>query len=153
VAQVTRRQMLALGLGSVALPSPFIAGGKAMADATPESVVYVSNAASKEIYVFAMNRDSGDLLIMDKVPVPGTDKPSTSSMPMAVTPDHRFLYAALRTDSFPVSCFAIDRERAAEPPVLHAATGQHGVYRDGQNRTVSAQRLLSRQQTDNQSYR
>ena len=80
-----------------------------MGEATPETVVYVSNAASKEIYVFAMNRNSGDLLIIDKVPVPGTDKPSTASMPMAVTPDHRFLYAALRTDSFPVSCFAIDR--------------------------------------------
>jgi 6-phosphogluconolactonase len=109
MAQITRRQMMALGLGSVVLPSPFVAGGKVMADATPETVVYVSNAASKEIYVFAMNRDSGDLLIIDKVPVPGTDKPSNASMPMAVTPDHRFLYAALRTDSFPVSCFAIDR--------------------------------------------
>jgi 6-phosphogluconolactonase len=29
-------------------------------------------------------------------------------MPMAVTPDHRFLYAALRSHSFPVSSFAID---------------------------------------------
>jgi 6-phosphogluconolactonase len=109
MAQITRRQMLGFGLGSVALPSPFIAGGNAMADTTPDTVVYVSNAASKEIYVFAMNRDSGDLLIIDKVPVPGTDKPSPASMPMAVTPDHRFLYAALRSDSFPVSCFAIDR--------------------------------------------
>ena len=109
MVQITRRQMLALGLGSMALPSPFVAGGRVMAEATPETVVYVSNAASKEIYVFAMNRNSGDLLIIDKVPVPGTDKPSTASMPMAVTPDHRFLYAALRTDSFPVSCFAIDR--------------------------------------------
>jgi 6-phosphogluconolactonase (cycloisomerase 2 family) len=39
---------------------------------------------------------------------PGTDTPSPSSMPMAVTPDHRFLYAALRSHSFPVSSFAID---------------------------------------------
>jgi 6-phosphogluconolactonase len=30
-------------------------------------------------------------------------------MPMAVTPDRRFLYAALRSDSFPVSTFALDR--------------------------------------------
>src|SRR6516162_5776349 len=102
MVQITRRQMLALGLGSVVLPSPFVAGGKVMADTTPETVVYVSNAASKEIYVFAMNRDSGDLLMTDKVLVPGTDKPSTASMPMAVTPDRRFLYGELRTDSFPV---------------------------------------------------
>jgi 6-phosphogluconolactonase len=99
--------MLALGLG-VASPSPFIGGGNAMADSAPDTVIYVSNAGSKEIYVFSMNRDSGDLLIIDKVPVPGTDKPSSASMPMAVTPDHRFLYAALRSDTFPVSCFAIN---------------------------------------------
>jgi 6-phosphogluconolactonase len=106
--RLTRRQMLALGLGGAALPSPFIGGGKAMADSPPETVVYVSNAASKEIYVLAMDRNSGDLIMIDKVPVPGTDKPSPSSMPMAVTPDHRFLYAALRSDTFPVSSFAIN---------------------------------------------
>ena len=79
-----------------------------MADSTPDTVVYVSNAGSKEVYVLAMNRESGDLTVLEKVPVPGTDKPSPSSMPMAVTPDHRFLYAALRSDTFPVSSFAID---------------------------------------------
>jgi 6-phosphogluconolactonase len=78
-----------------------------MADTPPDTVVYVSNAASKEIYVLAMDRENGDLVLLDKVPVPGTDKPSPSSMPMAVTPDHRFLYAALRSDNYPVSCFAI----------------------------------------------
>jgi 6-phosphogluconolactonase len=114
----TRRQALALGLGGIALPSPFI-GGKAMAENTPDTVVYVSNAASKEIYVLAMNRDSGDLALIAKVPVPGTDKPSPASMPMAVTPDHRFLYAALRSDNFPVSSFAIDR---ATGHLTHIAT-------------------------------
>jgi len=74
----------------------------------PDTVVYVSNAASKDIHVLSMNRESGDLDLLDKVPVPGTDKPSPSSMPMAVTPDRRFLYAALRSDNFPVSSFAID---------------------------------------------
>jgi len=82
----TRRHMLALGLGGIALPSPFIGGAEAMADNTPDTVVYVSNAASKEVYVLAMNRESGDLTVLEKVPVPGTDKPSLSSMPMAVTP-------------------------------------------------------------------
>jgi 6-phosphogluconolactonase len=105
--RLTRRQLLALGLGSVALPSPFI-GGKAMAENTPDTVVYVSNAASKDIAILAMNRESGELTLIDKVPVPGTDKPSPASMPMAVTPDRRFLYAALRSDDFPASSFAID---------------------------------------------
>jgi len=105
--RLTRRQALALGLGGIAFPSPFI-GGNAMAENTPDTIVYVSNAASKEIYVLAMNRDTGDLALIAKVPVPGTDKPSPASMPMAVTPDRRFLYAALRSDNFPASSFAID---------------------------------------------
>ncbi|MFL5268847.1 MAG: lactonase family protein [Stellaceae bacterium] len=106
--RLTRRQTLVLGLAGVMLPRTFIGGGTAMAQNTPDTVVYVSNAGSKEIYVLAMNRDSGDLTIINKVPVPGTDKPSPSSMPMAVSPGHRFLYAALRSDNFPASSFAID---------------------------------------------
>ena len=77
---------------------------------THQTVVYVSNAGSKEIFVFAMDRDSGDLTPVERVAVPGTDKPSPTSIPMAVSPDHRFLYAALRSEPFPVSSFAIDPE-------------------------------------------
>ena len=76
---------------------------------THQTVVYVSNAGSKEIFVFAMDRDSGDLTPVERVAVRGTDKPSPTSIPMAVSPDHRFLYAALRSEPFPVSSFAIDR--------------------------------------------
>ena len=47
--RLTRRQTLALGLGLAA--ESFIGAGKAMADNAAETVVYVSNAASKEIYV------------------------------------------------------------------------------------------------------
>jgi 6-phosphogluconolactonase len=78
-----------------------------MAEA-PATVVYVSNAGTKEIFVFAMDRDSGELTPVERVAVPGTDKPSPTSMPMAVDPGHRFLYAALRSAPFPVSSFAID---------------------------------------------
>ena len=115
----TRRRLLAVGLGSLALPRPFIAGRTAMADTMPDTVVYVSNAASKEIYALAMNRETGELSVLDKVSVPGTDKPSPASMPMAVSPDRRFLYAALRSDTFPASSFAIDR---ASGRLTHLAT-------------------------------
>jgi 6-phosphogluconolactonase len=76
----------------------------------PATVVYVSNAGSKEISVFAMDRDSGELVPVQRVDVPGTECPSPTSMPLAVGPGHRFLYAALRSDPFPVSSFAIDPE-------------------------------------------
>src|SRR5215469_8282789 len=54
IARLSRRQTLTLGLGGILLPSPFIGGRRAMAQNTPDTVVYVSNAASKEIYVLAM---------------------------------------------------------------------------------------------------
>jgi len=117
--RLTRRGVLVFGLGGAVLPHPIIGAGRAMAENAPDTVVYVSNAASKEIYILAMNRESGELTLIDKVPVPGTDKPSPSSMPMAVTPDRRFLYAALRSDTFPVSIFALDR---ASGRLTHLAT-------------------------------
>ena len=107
--RLTRRGVLTRGLGGAMLLHPFIGARRAMAENAPDTVVYVSNAASKEIYVLTMNRESGELTPIDKIPVPGTDKPSPSSMPMAVTPDRRFLYAALRSDTFPASSFALDR--------------------------------------------
>ena len=79
-----------------------------MAEDLPETVVYVSNAGNPAIGVFSMSRDSGELTMMADVPVPGTGKPSPGSMPMAVTPDCRFLIAALRSDNFPATSFAID---------------------------------------------
>lgn len=117
--RLTRRAALALGLAGIALPKPFIKGGTAMAADLPETVVYVSNAGSKAIGVFVMDRDSGALRAIETVPVPGTNKPSPASMPMAVTPDHRFIFAALRSDNFPASSFAIDH---ASGRLAHVAT-------------------------------
>jgi 6-phosphogluconolactonase len=100
-----------------------IKGRKAMAQSTPESVVYVSNAGSKEVFVLTMNRATGALDLIEKTPVLGTEKPSPASLPMATSPDRRFLYAQLRSEPYPVSTFAIDRttgrlkEMAATPLV------------------------------------
>jgi len=79
-----------------------------MAQSTPETVVYVSNAGSKEVWVLAMNRATGELELIDKTPVPGNDQPSPTSIPMALSPNRRFLYAALRSEPFTVASFAID---------------------------------------------
>ena len=72
------------------------------------TIAYVSNAESKEIFVLGMEPESGSLALIERVPVPGTDLPSPTSLPMAVSPDRSFLYAALRSPPFPVSSFAID---------------------------------------------
>jgi 6-phosphogluconolactonase len=72
------------------------------------TMAYVSNAESKEIFAFDMDPESGRLSLIERVPVPGTDLPSPTSLPMAVSPDHRFLYAALRSPPFVASSFGID---------------------------------------------
>ena len=109
---VTRRRLLEIGAAGAAalaaLPRPAI-GGKAMAQTAPETVVYVANAGDPAIHVLSMNRASGELDLIDKVAIPGTDKPSPTSMPMALSPDRRFLYAALRSEPFTVASFAIDK--------------------------------------------
>jgi 6-phosphogluconolactonase len=117
VRRLTRRRVLGAGLGGLAAfgaarsaPRNLIGVGNAMAQSIPETVVYVSNAGSKEVWVLAMNRASGELDLIDKTPVPGNDKPSPTSMPMALSPDRRFLYAALRSEPFTVASFAIDRD-------------------------------------------
>jgi 6-phosphogluconolactonase len=84
-------------------------GGRAMAASNPQTVVYVSNAGSKDIYVLAMDRATGALDLIEKTPVPGTDKPSPASLPMTTSRDKGFLYAQLRSEPYPVSTFAIER--------------------------------------------
>ena len=109
--RIARRRVLQAGVGGVALgtlPLPLTgAFDKAMA-AAPLTFVYVSNAGTKDINVFAMNRDNGELTALDKTPVPGTDKTSLASLPMALAPNKRFLYAQLRGEPYPVSSFSID---------------------------------------------
>ena len=80
-----------------------------MAQTTPATAVYVSNCGDPSIYVLAMNRATGDLDVIDKVAIPGADKLSPTSMPMALSPDRRFLYAALRSEPFTLASFAIDK--------------------------------------------
>lgn len=105
-----RRRVLQLGLGGIAGLGalPLIGAQKAMAADGPETFVYVSNAGTKDIYVLGMNRDSGELTMIEKTPVPGSEKTSVVSLPMALAPNKRFIYAQLRSEPYPVSTFSID---------------------------------------------
>ena len=66
-------------------------------------MIYVSNADSKEIYVMSLDHRTGVVARVQKVPVPGT------VMPLAISPNRRFLYASLRSTPFSVSTLAIDQ--------------------------------------------
>src|SRR5262245_38112520 len=73
------------------------------------AIVYVSSAGSREVIVLRLDEDSGGVEPIEKAPVPGGEGPSPTSMPLAVSPDRRFLYAAVRSEPYPAASFAIDR--------------------------------------------
>jgi 6-phosphogluconolactonase len=67
------------------------------------AIVYVANAGSGDISVLALDGDGG-LTHIETVPA------GERVMPLAVSPDRRFLYAALRSEPYSVRVFAIAPE-------------------------------------------
>jgi 6-phosphogluconolactonase len=101
----------------------------------PETVVYVSNAGDPSISVLSFDLDKGDVELIDKTPIPGAEEPSPISMPLALSPDRRFLYAALRSEPFTVVSFAIDPQSGKLTPAyigpLEASMAYIAVDRTG----------------------
>ena len=75
--------------------------------ATSNAVAYVSNADSQDISVLRLDRDKGAVQALQTVDTGGM------VMPLALSPDKRFLYAALRSEPFSVATFAIDPRSGA----------------------------------------
>lgn len=73
----------------------------AAAHASATTVAYVSNADSHDIYILQLN-DDGSVNLIDRV-----DTGSTV-MPLAVSPDRKYLYASLRGQPYSVVSYAID---------------------------------------------
>ena len=71
------------------------------------TIVYVGNCESNDIYVMQLNRQTGELTLLEKVALPGIIK-AGGSTPMAVSPDRRFLFVAVRGVPQSVFTFAID---------------------------------------------
>jgi 6-phosphogluconolactonase len=55
-----------------------------------------------------MDCTAGDVDLIEKTTIPGAEEPSPTSIPLALSPDRRFLYAALRSEPFIVASLAID---------------------------------------------
>jgi 6-phosphogluconolactonase len=87
-------------LSALALASAVIGVGAAPAAA--KTFVYVSAAQDGMIDVYAMSTTDGALTAVRKVPA------GKLVMPMAVSPNRQFLYAAVRSEPFKVITYAID---------------------------------------------
>jgi 6-phosphogluconolactonase len=66
--------------------------------------VYVSNGEDGDIAVMKLDPVTGDMEIVEKVPAGPNVKH------MALSPDHRFLYASVRSEPFSVISYLINSE-------------------------------------------
>ena len=91
------------------------------APALAATFVYVSNADDGDIGTYRM-LDSGELQ-------PGARaKAASVVMPMAVSPDRRFLYAASRSKPFTVHVYSIDRGTGALTPLSTSPLAESFPY-------------------------
>ena len=102
-----------------ALAVSVVWGALMASGASGATFVYVGNAESNEIYVLQLDRQNGDLTLVEKAPIPGIEKAGIST-PMSVSPDRRFLYVGTRGEPKIAAGFAID---GATGKLKHVASG------------------------------
>ena len=84
--------------------------------------VYVSHQGSRQISVLRMSPATGELSRIQDVEVNG------KAMPMAVTPDLRFLFAALRTEPYSIVSLAIYGASGMLTPLGNAPATESSPY-------------------------
>lgn len=89
--------------------------GFLMSSVQAATFVYVGNSDSQEVSVLEL-RPNGDLTPVETTAVPGPAKPG-NSLPLAVSPDKKRLFAGLRNEPFSVVTFAIDGKTGKLRPV------------------------------------
>ena len=74
------------------------------------TAIYVANADSQEIAVLQLNPDSGEFSLLQRYSVKG------AVMPMALSPDKRSLYAAIRSEPYRLLTLGIDPDSGRLSP-------------------------------------
>lgn len=92
---------------SASRAAALLAAGFIMSSAQAATFMYVGSSDSQDITVLSLDPKSGALAPVATVAVPGPAKPG-GSLPLAVSPDKKFLFAGLRSEPFSVATFAID---------------------------------------------
>jgi 6-phosphogluconolactonase len=71
------------------------------------TIVYVGNAESNDIHVYQLHGETGDLVLTEKVAIPGVLTAGIST-PLAISPDKRFLFAGMRGEPLFAASFTIN---------------------------------------------
>jgi 6-phosphogluconolactonase len=113
-----------------------LTAGFVMSSAQAATFLYVGNSDSQDITVLSLDPKSGALTPVATVAVPGPAKPG-GSLPLAVSPDKKFLFAGLRSEPFSVATFSIDQKSGKlthtgsgplEGSMAYVATDKTGKY-------------------------
>lgn len=102
--------MLRIFMIGIMIPILFVAINQLNSDNTfvyanlDRTFVYVSNGDDGDITVMKLNPNSGNLKFVEKVPA------GPNVMHLALSPDHRFLYASIRSEPFSVISYSINSE-------------------------------------------
>jgi len=81
--------------------------------------VYVGNAETSEIHVYRLSGETGELMLVETVAIPGVVKAGIST-PLAIHPDKRVLFAGMRGEPTFAASFQID---ADDGTLTHVANG------------------------------
>ena len=93
--------MLRIFVWALMIPILFMIINQSNSDRT---FVYVSNGGDGNIAVMKLNPETGDMKLVEKVPA------GPNVMHMTLSPDHRFLYASVRSEPFSVISYSINSE-------------------------------------------
>lgn len=89
-------------------------------------IVYVGNAGGSDVDVLRLD-DEGGLTRVGNAIAPGVVRPG-GSLPLAISPDHRFLYAGVRGDPLIVASFAIDQTTGALTHLANSPLADNMAY-------------------------
>lgn len=84
--------------------------------------VYISNGGDGNIDVMKLNHKTGDLTMVEKVPA------GPNVMHMALSPDHRFLYASVRSEPFSIISYSINSENGKLTQLSKESLPDNMVY-------------------------
>jgi 6-phosphogluconolactonase len=99
-----------------------------MVEESGGTIAYISSAGTREILLFRLDSRTGSLQPLTRTQVPGPEGPSPTSMPMALSPDRRRLYVAVRSAPYPVSSFSVDARTGALELLGTAALADSMAY-------------------------